>query len=153
MQRLPTARRHSKGPPEMAGHMALIGKAGRLRCFGKRIARAYHGFRTIEAAHRQITIGARSEPRPEMARKRVAAEARDGLELLRGDGAREMRVEELPRLLNRTVTGRPGGRGPSCRVIERQQGLRDAEHGLILLDGLQAVVEIIERRKQGFEQV
>ena len=42
--------------------------------------------------------------------------------------------------------------GFSRRAIERQQGLRDAEHGLIPLDGFQAALEIIERGTQGAEQ-
>ena len=45
------------GALEMARHVALIGEARAQRGIGDRVAGADHGFRAIEAAHRQIAIG------------------------------------------------------------------------------------------------
>ena len=130
--------------------MALIGEAASLRRIGERMCSADQVSRLIEAPHREMTIGAGAEPRPEMAGDRIAGETGQRLEFLGGDAALEMRVE-FSRLLDRPRAGR-AERSARGRGIERQQGLRDAEQNLIHLQSFQGALEIVERRKQGAQQ-
>jgi hypothetical protein len=84
--------------------------------------------RMLEPPHQVITMRARPEHDPELAREIVAREAGDRLELTRRHRASSLRIEELPRPLYRADVDPPRDRGTRARAFGGQQALRQLDH-------------------------
>src|SRR5438874_12762670 len=84
----------------------------------------------LEAAHHQISVGARAEHDPELAGEVVSRQAGDRLELRRTHDARALGVEKLPRTLEapHIDAAREGrSRGPATLTGHQSFGQADAE--------------------------
>src|SRR4029434_4072727 len=80
---------------EHAGEVRLIGESRLARHVDQGTRRVDQVAREGETPHQQITMGARAERLPELARELVARQPGDRLQLRRMHGSRALGVEEL----------------------------------------------------------
>src|SRR5262249_58407200 len=96
---------------ERASEVRLIGEPGIARYLHQRPLLVDALAREAETSHEQIAVGARAEHDPELPGQIVARQPGDRLQLRRMHDARSLRLEELPRALDRgNVDAPPRGR-------------------------------------------
>lgn len=123
----------------MSRQVALIGESAGSGDFCKRGSAVHHGSRCVEAAEDQVAIWTDAQQRPESARELPPILPADAFEIIKSDIAVRVGVNEGARLRHGLVVHAPV---MLLFTPKLRQCLCKVEHGLIILQATEGLVEI-----------